>query len=56
MKLMQSAIKVVEPVRLADLDTSFLALAKQMRDPEVRRGLAIALRFLHGLGSAVPSS
>ena len=32
------------------LDISYGSLLKQMRDPQTRRGLALALRVLHGVG------
>jgi uncharacterized protein YjgD (DUF1641 family) len=44
---MMAAEKEVEK----PVDTSYLGLARQMRDPEVRRGLALTMRVLHVVGA-----
>ena len=33
------------------VDISYMGLMRQMRDPEVRRGLALTMRVLHVVGS-----
>jgi len=38
------------------LDTSLLGLLRQMRDPEVRRGLAIPLETLRRVSAQAPRS
>ena len=45
----------VPEVRQEELDVSFLGLIKQMRDPEMRRGLALTLTLLKAIGSDSPT-
>jgi uncharacterized protein YjgD (DUF1641 family) len=33
------------------VDVSYMGLLRQMRDPEVRRGLALTMRVLHVVGA-----
>lgn len=45
----------VPEVRREGLDVSYLGLIKQMRDPEMRRGLALTLTLLKAIGSDNPT-
>ncbi len=44
--LMVAELEVEKPI-----DISFMGLMRQMRDPEVRRGLALTMRVLHVVGA-----
>jgi uncharacterized protein YjgD (DUF1641 family) len=51
MTLVRNTIQVAEKDLEAPVDTSYRALIGQMRDPNVRRGLALAMRVLRALGA-----
>ncbi len=51
MNFVRGTLLVAEEEVEKPVDTSYLALLKQMRDPAVRRGLALTLRVLHVVGA-----
>jgi uncharacterized protein YjgD (DUF1641 family) len=51
MTFIRSTLLVAEKEVEKPVDTSYMALLRQMRDPAVRRGLALTLRVLHVVGS-----
>lgn len=51
MNFVRSTLLVAEKEVEKPVDTTYLALFRQMRDPAVRRGLALTLRVLHVVGS-----
>lgn len=51
MKFVQSTLLVAEKEVEQPVDTSTLALLKQMRDPNVRRGLALTMRVMSVVGA-----
>ena len=56
MRLAQNTVQVMEPEPQAPVDISYRALLSQMRDPNVRRGLALTMRMLGTVGEGVPSN
>lgn len=51
LNFVRNTLLVAEKEIEKPVDISFLGLARQMRDPEVRRGLALTMRVLHVVGS-----
>lgn len=51
MKFLSRTASLTAHVGDESLDTSYGGLLRQMRDPQTRRGLALALRVLHGIGA-----
>ncbi len=51
MNFVHSTLLVAEKEVEQPVDTSALALLKQMRDPNVRRGLALTMRVLSVVGA-----
>jgi uncharacterized protein YjgD (DUF1641 family) len=51
MNFVKNTVAVVEQETQAPVDISYGALLGQMRDPNVRRGLALTMRVLHTLGT-----
>jgi uncharacterized protein YjgD (DUF1641 family) len=51
MNFVRSTLLVAEGEVQKPVDTSYLALLGQMRDPAVRRGLALTMRVLHVVGA-----
>ncbi len=51
MNFVRSTLLVAEKEVEKPVDISYRALIKQMRDPEVRRGLALTMRVMHVVGS-----
>ena len=51
MNFIRSTLMVAEGEVQKPVDTSYLALLNQMRDPAVRRGLALSMRVLHVVGA-----
>ncbi len=49
--LVQDVISVVDTGQIAQPETSMMSLLRQMRDPDVRRGLALTLRILGAIGA-----
>lgn len=56
MRLAQNTVQVVEPEPQLPVDISYRALVSQMRDPNVRRGLALTMRMLGTVGEGVPGN
>ncbi len=50
MNFVRTTLLVAEREVEKPVDTSYLALMRQMRDPAVRRGLALTMRVLHVVG------
>jgi uncharacterized protein YjgD (DUF1641 family) len=50
MNFVRSTLLVAEREVEKPVDTSYLALLRQVRDPAVRRGLALTMRVLHVVG------
>jgi uncharacterized protein YjgD (DUF1641 family) len=50
MNFVRNTLMVAEREVEKPVDTSYLALMSQMRDPAVRRGLALTMRVLHVVG------
>jgi uncharacterized protein YjgD (DUF1641 family) len=56
MNLLGNTVRTLETEPLKPEDYSYRALLSQMREPEVRRGMAVALRMLQNIGAqAAPS-
>ncbi len=51
MNFMRNTVSLAEQETEAPVDISYRALLGQMRDPNVRRGLALAMRMLSGIGA-----
>ncbi len=51
MNFVRSTLLVAEKEVEKPVDTSYRALIKQMRDPQVRRGLALTMRVMHAIGA-----
>jgi uncharacterized protein YjgD (DUF1641 family) len=51
MHFVHDTLLVAEAEIQKPVDTSLVGLARQLRDPAVRRGLALTLRVLHVVGS-----
>lgn len=51
MSFVKNTVATVEAEAAKPVDTSLLALLRQMNDPAVRRGLALTLRVLRVIGS-----
>jgi uncharacterized protein YjgD (DUF1641 family) len=51
MNFVRNTLLVAEKEVEKPVDTSYLALMRQVRDPAVRRGLALTMRVLHVVGS-----
>lgn len=51
MNFVRNTVQVIDREKDAPVETSLLALLGQMRDPNVRRGLAITLRVLRTIGA-----
>lgn len=51
MNFVRNTLLVAEKEVEKPVDTSYLGLLRQMRDPEVRRGLALTMRILHVVGA-----
>jgi uncharacterized protein YjgD (DUF1641 family) len=51
MNLLGNTVKTLDAKPLEPSDYTYRALLSQMRDPEVRRGMAVALRMLQGIGA-----
>jgi uncharacterized protein YjgD (DUF1641 family) len=51
MNFVHNTLLVAEQEISQPVDTSLLALLRQMRDPNVRRGLALTMRVLHVVGA-----
>ena len=51
MGFVRNTLLVAEDEVQKPVETSYLALARQMRDPAVRRGLALTMRMLHVVGA-----
>ena len=54
MNFVRSTLMVAEKEVEKPVDNSYMALVRQMRDPAVRRGLALTMRVLHVVGSQAP--
>ncbi len=52
MQFLRSTVHLAEKEAETPVDISYRALLRQLRDPHVRRGLAIALRVLSNIGTA----
>ena len=55
MNFVRSTLLVAEKEVEKPVDISYRALIKQMRDPEVRRGLALTMRVMHVVGAQASS-
>ncbi len=51
MNFVRSTLLVAEHEIEQPVDISYWGLLKQMRDPEVRRGLALTMRVMHVIGA-----
>jgi uncharacterized protein YjgD (DUF1641 family) len=51
MNFVRNTLLVAEQEVEKPVDISYTGLLRQMRDPEVRRGLALTMRVLHVVGS-----
>jgi uncharacterized protein YjgD (DUF1641 family) len=51
MNFVRNTLMVAEKEVEKPVDNSYMALIRQMRDPAVRRGLALTMRVLHVVGS-----
>jgi hypothetical protein len=51
MSFVRNTLLVAEKEIEKPVDISYTGLLRQMRDPEVRRGLALTMRVLHVIGS-----
>ena len=51
MNFLRSTVSLAEKEAEAPVDISYRALLSQMRDPNVRRGMALAMRMLRGVGA-----
>lgn len=56
MNFVRNTLLIAEKEIEQPVDTSFLALLKQMRDPNVRRGLALTMRVLRVVGAQAEPS
>jgi uncharacterized protein YjgD (DUF1641 family) len=54
MNLLHNTVQVIDPEQTGKVETSIPSLLGQMRDPSVRRGLALTMRMLKNLGSQAP--
>jgi uncharacterized protein YjgD (DUF1641 family) len=55
MNLLHNTVQVIDPEQAGKIDTSIPSLLGQMRDPNVRRGLALTMRVLKNLGAPAPA-
>jgi uncharacterized protein YjgD (DUF1641 family) len=51
MNFVRNTLLVAEKEIEKPVDISYTGLMRQMRDPEVRRGLALTMRVLHVVGA-----
>lgn len=51
LNFVRNTLLVAEKEIEKEVDISYTGLVRQMRDPEVRRGLALTMRFLHVIGA-----
>ena len=51
MNFMHNTVQVIDPEQTGIIETSIPSLLGQMRDPSVRRGLALTMRMLKNLGA-----
>jgi uncharacterized protein YjgD (DUF1641 family) len=51
MNFMHNTVQVIDPEQTGKVETSIPSLLGQMRDPSVRRGLALTMRMLKNLGA-----
>ena len=51
MNFLRSTVSLAEKEAEAPVDISYRALLSQMRDPDMRRGLALTMRMLRGVGA-----
>lgn len=51
MNFMHNTVQVIDPEQTGKIETSIPSLLGQMRDPSVRRGLALTMRMLKNLGA-----
>jgi uncharacterized protein YjgD (DUF1641 family) len=51
MNLLHNTVQVIDPEHSGKVETSIPALLGQVRDPNVRRGLALTMRMLKNLGA-----
>jgi uncharacterized protein YjgD (DUF1641 family) len=51
MNFVRNSVQVIDQEKDQPLDTSLIALWREMRDPNVRRGLALTLRILRTIGA-----
>jgi uncharacterized protein YjgD (DUF1641 family) len=51
MNLLGNTVKTLDAEPLQPSDYSYRSLINQLRDPDVRRGMAVALRMLQGIGA-----
>jgi uncharacterized protein YjgD (DUF1641 family) len=51
MTFVRNTLMVAEKEIEKPVDNSYMALIRQMRDPAVRRGLALTMRVMHVIGS-----
>jgi uncharacterized protein YjgD (DUF1641 family) len=56
MNFIRNTLLVAEKEMEKPIDTSYTALLRQMRDPAVRRGLALTMRVLHVIGAQAATS
>lgn len=56
MNFVRNTVTLIEGEKEQPVDTSLFALAGQMRDPNVRRGLAVTMRVLRGIGVQTATS
>ena len=55
MNLLHNTVQVIDPEQTGKVETSIPSLLGQMRDPGVRRGLALTMRMLKNLGAQAPA-
>lgn len=56
MNLMHNTLQVIGPDSVEKVDSSLPSLVGQLRDPSVRRGLALTMRMLRNLGTQEPAN
>ncbi len=55
MNLVRNTVQVIDQEKIQPADTSLMALWRELRDPDVRRGLALGLHVLRALGAQTAS-
>lgn len=55
MNFLRNTVTLTEQEAEAPVDISYRALLAQMRDPNVRRGLALTMRMLRSVGAQTPN-